>query len=46
MTVLEGEAEALLDAIHFANGNKWNWVVFESDLATPMQALSSPAMLI
>lgn len=34
MTVLEGEATALFDAIYFADENKWNWVVFESDLAT------------
>jgi hypothetical protein len=42
MTVLEGEAVALLDAIHFAVGNRWDRVVFESDSATLVQALSSP----
>jgi len=42
MTVLEGEAVALLDAIHFANVNRWNRIVFESDSATLVQALSSP----
>jgi len=42
MTILEGEAIALLNAIHFANVNKWDWVVFESNSATLVQALSSP----
>jgi len=41
MTVLEGEAIALLDVIHFAVVNGWDQVVFESDLATLVQALSS-----
>jgi len=41
MTVLEGKAVALLDAIHFADVNKWDRVVFESDSTTPVQALSS-----
>ena len=42
MTVLEGKAVALLDAIHFADMNRWDQVVFESDFATLVQALSSP----
>ena len=42
MTVLEGEAVALLDAIHFAVGNRWDQVVFESDSSTLVQAISSP----
>ena len=42
MTVLEGEAIALLDVIHFANVNRWDRVVFESDSTTLVQALSSP----
>jgi len=43
MTVLEGEAIVLLDAIHFADSsNIWDRVVFESDSATLVQALSSP----
>jgi len=41
MTVLEGEAIALLDAIHFADVNRWDRVVFESDSAFLVQALSS-----
>jgi len=41
MTVLEGEAVALLDAIQFADVNRWDRVVFESDSATLVQALSS-----
>jgi len=41
MTVLEGEAIALLDAIHFAVVNGWDRVVFESDSTTLVQALSS-----
>ena len=41
MTVLEGEAVALLDAIHFADVNRWDRVVFEYDSATLVQALSS-----
>ena len=43
MTVLEGEAVALLEAIHFTDANKWNRVVFESDSSTPEQALSTPS---
>jgi hypothetical protein len=39
---LEGEAVALLDAIHFAVGNRWDRVVFESDSATLVEALPSP----
>jgi ribonuclease HI len=42
MIVLEGEAVALLEAIHFANVNRWDRVVFESDSSTLVQALSSP----
>jgi hypothetical protein len=34
ITVLEGEAVALLDVIHFADANRWDRVVFESDSAT------------
>ena len=41
MIVLEGEAVALLDVIHFVVGNRWNRVVFESDSATLVQALLS-----
>jgi hypothetical protein len=41
MTILKGEALALLDASHFAEGNRWDRVVFESDSATLVQALSS-----
>jgi len=43
MTVLEGETIALLDAIHFADVKRLNQVVFESDLATLVQALSFPS---
>jgi len=43
MTVLEGETIALLDVIHFADVNRWDRVVFESNLATLVQALSSPS---
>jgi len=43
MTVLEGEAVALLEDIHFADVNRWNQVVFESDSSTLVQALSSPS---
>ena len=42
MTVLEGEAVALLEALHFADANIWDRVVFESDSSTLVQALSSP----
>jgi len=42
MTVLEGKTVALLVAIHFADVNRWDRVVFESDSATLVQALSSP----
>ena len=42
MTVLEGEAIALLEALHFVDANRWDMVVFESDLSTLEQALSSP----
>ena len=42
MTVLERKAVDLLDAIHFADVNRWDRVVFESDSATLVQALSSP----
>jgi hypothetical protein len=35
------EALALLDAIHFSEGNRWDQVVFESNSATLLQALSS-----
>jgi len=41
MTVLEGEAVAFLAAIHFADVNIRDRVVFESDSATLVQALSS-----
>jgi len=34
-----GGAIVLLDAIHFADVNKWDRVVFESDSATLVQAL-------
>jgi len=34
LIVLEGETVALLDAIHFADVNRWDRVVFESDSAT------------
>jgi len=34
MTLLEGEAVALPEALHFAIGNRWNQVVFESDSST------------
>ena len=44
MTVLGGGgAVALLEAIHFADVNIWNRVVFESDSSTLVQALSSPS---
>jgi ribonuclease HI len=42
MTVLEGKAVALLEALHFADANRWDRVVFESDSSTLVQALSSP----
>jgi len=42
MTVLEGEAVALLTALHFADVNKWDQVVFESDSSTLVQAISAP----
>jgi ribonuclease HI len=42
MTVLEGEAVALLETLHFADANRWDQVVFESDSSTLVQALSSP----
>jgi len=42
MTVLVGEAATLLDVIHFADVNRRDRVVFESDSATLVQALSSP----
>ena len=42
MTILEGEAVALLNAIHFVDVNRWDQVVFESNSATLVQALSSP----
>ena len=42
MTVLEGEAVALLEALHFVDVNRWDRVVFESDSSTLVQALSSP----
>ncbi|XP_024636624.1 uncharacterized protein [Medicago truncatula] len=41
MTVLEGEAVALLEALHFVVANTWNRVIFESDSSTLVQALSS-----
>ena len=41
MTVLEREAVALLEALHFADANRWEGVVFESDSSTLVQALSS-----
>lgn len=40
--VLKGEAIALLDALHFADDNRWDRVVFESDSSTLVQTLSSP----
>ena len=43
MTVLEGEAVALLEALHFADANRWDRVVFESDSSTLVQALPSLA---
>jgi len=42
MTVLEGEAVALLEALYFAYANIWDQVMFESDSSTLVQALSSP----
>jgi len=42
MTLFEGEAIVLFDVIHFDDVNGWDWVVFESDSATLVQALSSP----
>jgi len=42
MTVLEGEAVALLEALHFVDVNRWDRVVFESDSSTLVQTLSSP----
>ena len=41
MTVLEGEAVALLEALHFADANRWDRVVFEFDSSTLVQVLSS-----
>ena len=41
MIVLEREAVALLDAIHFADVNTWDQAIFESDSATLVQTLSS-----
>jgi len=41
MTVLEEEAIALLEALHFADANRWHRVVFESVSSTLVQALSS-----
>jgi len=41
MTVLEGEAVALLEALHFADANRWDRVVFKSDSSTLVQALLS-----
>jgi hypothetical protein len=37
------EAVALLDAIHFTDVNRWDRVVFETDSATLVQALSYPS---
>ncbi|AES61323.1 hypothetical protein MTR_1g082540 [Medicago truncatula] len=37
MAVLEGEAVVLLNVIHFADVNKWDRVVFESDSITLVQ---------
>jgi len=42
MTILEGEAITLLEALHFADANRLNRVIFESDSSTLVQALSSP----
>ena len=42
MTVLEKDAVALLDVIHFVDVNRWDRVVFESDSSTLVQALLSP----
>jgi ribonuclease HI len=41
MTVLEREALALLEAIRFAEQQGWDKVIFESDSATLVTALSS-----
>jgi hypothetical protein len=41
MIGLEGEAVALLEALHFVDANRWDWIVFESDSFTLVQALSS-----
>jgi len=41
MTVLEGEAVALLEALHFVDANRLDRVVFESDSSTLVQSLSS-----
>jgi len=43
MTVLEGEAVALLEALHFGDANRWDRDVFESDSSTLVQALLSPS---
>jgi len=42
MTVLEGEAVALLEALHFADANRRDRVVLETDSSTLVQALSFP----
>jgi len=42
MTVFEGEAVALLKALHYVDTNRLDRVVFESDSSTLVQALSSP----
>jgi len=41
MTVLEGEAMALLEAIQFAEHQGWDKVIFESHSATLANALST-----
>ena len=41
MTVLEGEAVTVFEALHFANANIWNRVISESNSSTLVQALSS-----
>jgi len=46
MTVFEGEAVALLDVIHFADGNIWDRVVFESDSATKCKLYRLRAMVV
>ena len=41
MTGLKGEAVALREALPFADANRWDRIVIESDSSTLVQALSS-----